>query len=136
MIKRNLLFNFNRFSENEVLIEWEKANKSKDIIVLESNNLDSDWSIEIDGIQSTSQQVFESFLSKIDAFDKEVQLYCKGVYVKSDFGAENYIVSLQWISVLKNSITMGYWGDYVNVELRCNIEYENGIWRQIGICYQ
>ncbi|MBD7971026.1 hypothetical protein [Paenibacillus gallinarum] len=134
MIKRNLLFNFNRFSENEVLIEWEKAVKSEDVIVLESIN--SDWSIEIDGIQSISQQEFESFLSKIDVFDNEVQLYCKEIYEKSSFGAENYIVTLQWISVLKNSITMGYWGDYVNVELRSNIKYENGIWKQIGICYQ
>ncbi|MDQ0088978.1 hypothetical protein J2T12_002388 [Paenibacillus anaericanus] len=134
MIKRNLLFNFNRFLTNEVLTEWEKADKSKDVIVLESVN--SDWSVEVDGIQSISQQVFENFLSKIDTFDNEVQLYCKEVYEKSNYRIEYYIVTLQWISVLENSITMGYWGNYVNVELRSNIEYENGVWKQRGIYYQ
>ncbi|MGG3281125.1 hypothetical protein [Paenibacillus solani] len=134
MIKQHLLFKFNRFSANEVLTAWENANKSKDVILLESAK--SDWSIEVDGIQNISHQIFEHFLSKIDVFDNGVQLYCKEVYENRKVKIENYIVSLQWISLLENSITMGYWGDFVNVELRSNIEYDNGIWKQKNIYYQ
>lgn len=134
MIKQHLLFKFNRFSTNEVLTAWENADKSKDVILLESAN--SDWSIEVDGIQNISDQMFEHFLSKIDVFDNGVQLYCKEVYENSNFKIENFIVSLQWISLLENAITMGYWGDYMNVELRSNIECDNGIWKQKDIYYQ
>ncbi|VTR47249.1 Uncharacterised protein [Actinobacillus pleuropneumoniae] len=134
MIKQHLLFKFNRFSANEVLTAWENADKSKDVILLESAN--SDWSIEVDGIQNISHPMFERFLSKIDVFDNGVQLYCKGVYEKSNFKIENFIVSLQWISLHENSITMGYWGDYVNIELRSNVECDNGIWKQKDIYYQ
>ncbi|OME92300.1 MULTISPECIES: hypothetical protein [Paenibacillus] len=134
MIKQHLLFKFNRFSTNEVLTAWENADKSKDVILLESAN--SEWSIEVDGIQNISDQMFEHFLSKIDVFDNGVQLYCKEVYENSNFKIENFIVSLQWISLLENSITMGYWGDYMNVELRSNIECDNGIWKQKDIYYQ
>lgn len=59
MTNRNLLIKFNRFSINEVLAEWEKADKSKEVIVLESAT--SDWSIEVDGIQNISHQAFETF---------------------------------------------------------------------------
>jgi len=134
MIKQHLLFKFNRFSTNKVLTAWENADKSKDVILLESAN--SDWSIEVDGIQNISDQMFEHFLSKIDVFDNGVQLYCKEVYENSNFKIENFIVSLQWISLLENAITMGYWGDYMNVELRSNIECDNGIWKQKDIYYQ
>lgn len=134
MIKQHLLFKFNRFSANEVLAAWENADKSKEVILLESAN--SDWSIEVDGIQNISHPMFERFLSKIDVFDNGVQLYCKEVYENSNFKIENFIVSLQWISLLENSITMGYWGDYVNIELRSNIECDNGIWKQKDIYYQ
>lgn len=75
MLNRNLVFNLHRFSVNEVLTEWEKADKSKDLVVLES--LISDWSIEVDGIQSISRQAFESFLSIMDAFDNEVHFIVK-----------------------------------------------------------
>ena len=134
MIKQHLFFKFNRFSANEVLAAWENADKSKEVILLESAN--SDWSIEVDGIQNISHPMFERFLSKIDVFDNGVQLYCKEVYENSNFKIENFIVSLQWISLLENSITMGYWGDYVNIELRSNIECDNGIWKQKDIYYQ
>jgi len=134
MIKQQLLFTFNRISVNEVLTAWENADKSKEVILLESAN--SDWSIEVDGIQNITHPMFEHFLSKIDAIDNGVQLYCKEVYENSNHKIENYIVSLQWISVLENSITMGYWGDYVNIELRSNIEYDNGVWKQKDIYYQ
>ncbi|MGG3281090.1 hypothetical protein [Paenibacillus solani] len=134
MTKQHLLFKFNRFSANEVLTAWENADKSKDEIVLESADLD--WSIEVDGIPNISQEMFEHFLSKIDIFDNGVQLYCKEVYENSNVKIENYIVSLQWISIIENSITMGYWGDYVNIELRSNIECDNGIWKQKEIYYQ
>lgn len=134
MTNRNLLFNFNRFSVNDVKAEWEKADKSKDVVVLESDK--SDWSVEVDGIQSISHQVFETFLFKLDEFDNEVQLFCKEAYEKINYGIENYLVTLEWISVLENSITMGYWGDHVNVELRAVIKYENGMWKQKEIYYQ
>ncbi|WP_433939893.1 hypothetical protein [Paenibacillus lautus] len=134
MIKQQLLFKFNRFSANEVLTAWENADKSKDVILLESAH--SDWSIEVDGIQNISHQMFEHFLSKLDVFDNGVQLYCKEVYENSNFKIEHFIVSLQWISLHENSITLGYWGDYVNVELRSIIECDNGIWKQKDIYYQ
>lgn len=134
MTKQPLLFKLNRFSANEVLTAWENADKSKDVIVLESAN--SDWSIEVDGLQNISQEMLEHFLSKIDVFDNEVQLYCKEVFENGNHKIDNYIVSLQWISVLENSITMGYWGDYVNIELRSNLECDNGIWKQKEIYYQ
>lgn len=134
IMKRNLVFNFNRFSVNEILTEWVKADKSKDLIVLES--VHSDWSIEVDGIRNLSEHVFENFLSRIDEFDHKVQLYCKEAYEKGNYKIENYLVTLEWISVQENSITMGYWGDHVNVELRSNIEYENGSWKQTEIFYQ
>ncbi len=134
MTQRNLWFNFNRFSVNEILAEWKKVDKSKDVVVLKS--VKSDWSIEVDGIQSISHLSFENFLSKLDVFDNAVQTFCKETYEKSNYSIENYMVTLQWISVLENSITMGYWGDYVNIELRAIIECENEIWKQKEIYYQ
>ncbi len=110
------------------------VDKSKDVVVLERAN--SDWSIELDGIQSISHEVFEIFLSKLDVFDNAVQLFCKEAYEKSNYSIENYIVTLEWISILENSITMGYWGDHVNVELRSVIKFENGLWNQKEIYYQ
>lgn len=132
MIKRE--FFKSDFTVNEVLEQWEKTDRTKDLIVLES--VHSDWSIEVDGFQSISPQVFTNFLSKVNAFDHEVQLYCKEVYEKSNNSIENYLVTLQWISVLEDSVTMGYWGDYVNIELRSHLRYQNGIWKQISIFYQ
>lgn len=46
------------------------------------------------------------------------------------------MVTLEWISIHENSITMGYWGEHVNVELRAVIKYENGMWKQKEIYYQ
>lgn len=111
MTQQKLLFHFNRFSANEVMAKWEKADKSKDVVVLESET--SDWSVQVDGFHSISHQVFETFLSKMDEFDNEVQFFCKEAYEKSNYSIENYLVTLEWISVLENSITMGYWGNHV-----------------------
>lgn len=109
MIKQQLLFKFNRFSANEVLTAWENADKSKDVILLESANLG--W----------------SFDNKVHFIVKRSM---KTVILKQK------IISLQWISVLQNSITLGYWRDYVNIELKSNIECDNGVWKQKDIYYQ
>lgn len=66
-----------------------------------------------------------------------VQDFCKLNYDSKQLEMKNYLVSLEWITIEADSpiIVMGYWGKYVNIELRAIFEKRKN-WELVDIYYQ
>lgn len=124
-----------RYPATVVLDVWENANKTGQTILLESS--DPNISIEINGFQDTGTDYFKDFLSHITEFDNMVQDFCKLNYDSKQLEMKNYLVSLEWITIEADSpiIVMGYWGKYVNIELRAIFEKRKN-WELVDIYYQ
>ena len=124
----------NRYAENIISEAWEKADKTQKTVII--NSCELDFSIEIDGHENTSNDVVVSFLLNIREVDNIVQEFCKNSFQHSEFDIRNYMVSLEWITFETDKVVMGYWGEFVNIELRAIFSMINGIWEKIDIYYQ
>jgi glycosylphosphatidylinositol transamidase (GPIT) subunit GPI8 len=127
-IMKECTFELNKYTSEQFLNEWEIANKTKGIVEI------SDVEIEFD--QETSEALIQKFFLQINDIDNEVQKFCKENYERSTYNIKNYIVDLAWIKIKNNTITLGYWGEYVNIELRAICKFENLIWKIVDIYYQ
>jgi len=124
----------NRYPENIILEAWEKADKTQKIVLIDSCELD--FSIEIDGYENMSNYVVVSFLLHIREVDNIVQEFCKNSFQHGKFDIRNYMVSLAWITFETDKVVMGYWGEFVNIELRAIFSIKDGVWEKIDIYYQ
>lgn len=120
-----------RFPENIILEAWEKADKTQKTVLVDSCELD--FSIEIDGYKNTSNDVVVSFLLHIREADNIVQEFCKNSFEHGKFDIRNYMVSLEWIDFETDKVVMGYWGEFVNIELRAIFSMKNGVWEKLDI---
>ena len=125
----------NRYPANILIPLWEQADRSKTNISLESNN--PFFSIDITGIEKIDCVNLVQVLSYIDDFDAIVQDFCKESYDASSFDMKNYMVVLAWISIESEcKIIMGYWGEYVNIELRAVFERKENLWKKVDLYFQ
>jgi hypothetical protein len=124
----------NRYPENTIIEAWEKADKTQKTILITSCELD--FSIEIDGYENTSNDIVVSFLLYIREADNIVQEFCKNSFQHGKFDIRNYIVSLEWITFETDKVVVGYWGEFVNIELRAIFLMKNGVWEKTDIYYQ
>lgn len=124
----------NRYPEKIILEAWEKADKEQRTVVIDSSELD--FSIEIEGHENASTDAIVSFLMNIREADNIVQEFCKDSSQHSKFDIRNYIVSLEWINFETDRVIMGYWGEFVNIELRAIFLIKSGIWEKVDIYYQ
>lgn len=72
----------------------------------------------------------------IKEIDNTVQKFCKNSFEQGKFDIRNYMVSLAWITFEIDKVVMGYWGEFVNIELRAIFSIKNGMWEKIDIYYQ
>ena len=77
-----------------------------------------------------------SFLLYIRQADNTVQEFCKDSCQHGKFDIKNYMVSFQWLTFEAEKVVMGYWGEFVNVELRAIFSIINGVWEKTDIYYQ
>jgi hypothetical protein len=124
----------NRYPESIILEAWEKTDKTQKTILIESSELH--FSIEIDGCENTNNDVVGSFLLYIREADNMVQEFCQKCFDGGKYDIRNYIVSLEWITFETDKVVMGYWGEYVNIELRAVFSVKNGVWEKVDIHYQ
>ncbi|MZK51429.1 MULTISPECIES: hypothetical protein [Clostridium] len=124
----------NRYPEKIISEAWEKADKTQKTVLI--NSCELDFSIEIDGRENTSNDIVVSFLLNIREVDNIVQEFCKNSFQHGKFDIRNYMVSLEWITFETDKVVMGYWGEFVNIELRAIFSIKNGVWEKIDIYYQ
>lgn len=134
MVNSKYKIKMNRYPENIILEAWEKADKTQKIVLIDSCELDC--SIEIEGYENTSDDVVVSFLLLIREIDNIVQEFCNNSFQQGKFDIRNYMVSLEWIAFETDKVVMGYWGEFVNIELRAIFSMKNGVWEKIDIYYQ
>ncbi|MHC1747306.1 MAG: hypothetical protein AB9856_02825 [Cellulosilyticaceae bacterium] len=121
-------FQFNRYKSEHFLGEWEIIDKSGNVITING--------VEIEGVQQETELLMQKFILQITDTDNEIQMFCKKNFENGKFAIQNYIVALEWISMEHNFIEMGYWGEYVNIELRAICKFENDKWKLEDIYYQ
>lgn len=126
----------NRYSSQCILDEWENADKTNRVIVLEVEN--PYLELEISGVQDDNISLCKEFLARITEFDNAVQERCKKAYYekRNKVDIKQYMVALQWLSIKDNEVIMGYWGEYVNIELRVKVKYIEDEWKIIEMYYQ
>lgn len=124
----------NRYSENIILEAWEKANKAQKTVNIDSSELD--FSIEIDGHENVSNDVIESFLLYIKDADNIVQEFCNNSFQHGKADIRNYMVYLVWVTFEHDRVVMGYWGEFVNIELRAIFSISNGVWEKVDMYCQ
>jgi hypothetical protein len=124
----------NRYSKNIILEAWEKADKVQKTVTLDSSKLD--FSIEIDGYENVSHDVIVSFLLYIKDADNIVQEFCRNSFQHGKADIRNYMVYLVWVTFEGDRVVMGYWGEFVNIELRAIFSISNGVWEKVDIYYQ
>lgn len=134
MVNSKYEIKMNRYPENIILGAWEKADKTKNTILIDSCELD--FSIEIERYENTTNDVVVSFLLHIGEVDNIVQEFCKNSFQHGKFDIRNYMVSLEWVTFETDKVVIGYWGEFVNIELRAIFSMKNGIWEQMDIYYQ
>ena len=117
-----------RYKSNQLLEMWVNADKSKKTIVVND--------IEIEQYVSRFEEMVQSFWKNISEIDNKVQEFCIENYEGSNQDIKNFIVELSWVSLEEDQIKLGYWGKYVNIELRAVCKCEAEHWEISEICYQ
>lgn len=121
-------FVLNRYDSRTYCKLWNMADKTQKVILV--------GEIELEGYQEKFDLIITRFWSQVTEIDNNIQCFCREAFEKGTYDIDNYIVSLQWVSVGENKVTMGYWGDYVNIELRAVCIYESVQWEISDIYYQ
>ncbi|MBP3459618.1 MAG: hypothetical protein J6K58_10445 [Lachnospiraceae bacterium] len=121
-------FVLNRYDSRTYCKLWNMADKTQKVILV--------GEIELEGYQEKFDLMITRFWSQITEIDNNIQCFCREAFEKGTYDIDNYIVSLQWVSVGENKVTMGYWGDHVNIELRAVCVYKNMQWEISDIYYQ
>lgn len=117
-----------RYKSNQLLEMWVNADKSQKTIVVND--------IEIEQYVSRFEEMVQSFWKNISEIDNKVQEFCIENYEGSNQDIKNFIVELSWVSLEEDQIKLGYWGKYVNIELRAVCKCEAEHWEISEICYQ
>ena len=117
-----------RYKSNQLLEMWVNADKSKKTIVVND--------IEIEQYVPQFEKLIQSFWMNISEIDNKVQRFCIEKHEGSNQDLKNYIVELSWVSLAENLVELGYWGKYVNIELRAICKCKAEHWDIDEIYYQ
>lgn len=117
-----------RYNAGRLSDMWLKADKSGKTIVIDD--------IEIEQYYPELEDMMRSFWMNISDIDNRVQQFCIENFDRLNDDIKNYIVELSWVSLEENQVELGYWGKYVNAELRAICNYEDDHWMISEIYYQ
>ena len=149
MMNENLYTDKNRYKDI-IVKAWDNADKSQKTIslippedvILPKYLFDG---IEIYGVTDKNKKAVDSFMKNIHSYDGMIVTFLIENYEKapSFYHAinrpkviEDYIQCLSWLEFDGNTVTMGYCGAFVNMELRAVFEYDGEIWHKQDIYYQ
>lgn len=127
-------FPLGRYPMAVLLDVFSKVNKSEKTLLLE--NEEPWFEIEISGMESASDNDVLDVISHIEEFDNEVQHFCEANHHHGKQDIMYYVVGLQWIKIELNEITLGYWGECCNIELRAKFAKIDSEWKSTDIYYQ
>jgi hypothetical protein len=118
-------FKRDRYNKEVILEAFEKIETINKIFDLD---ISSDNSVEIHlDEEEMSIDLIKEIISEIPAFDNYVQDFCELIAERSSYGTRNYMVALAWMKIEQNKVLMGYWGEYVNIELRAIFVKNNSV---------
>ena len=126
-------FKRNRYVKEDMLVEFEKIETINKIFYLDISQNDN---LEIHVHEEINRDFIKEVISEIPTFDNYVQDFCESNSKMSKFAPGNYRVSLAWISIEQNKVVMGYWGEFVNIELRSMFVKNNSVWENDDIYWQ
>lgn len=127
-------FPLGRYPANIIMNTYQKADKTKQVFLLK--NIAYNFEIEIEKSDGIEETFLLEVLSQVEDFDNTVQKFCMNNYQPERQNANNYKVGISWISIEEDRVEIGYWGEYVNIELRAVFAKKNGNWETIDIYYQ
>lgn len=105
-----MYFDKDRYDSSKMLDKWIEANKDGRTIVVDN--------IEVEGYERKFEELILLFWKQISIIDNKVQDFCAEECNKSGGDSKDYIVDLSWASLEDGQLELGYWGRYVNIELR------------------
>lgn len=126
--REQIKFQFNRYNNKDFSECFDLADKTSNTIVIKE--------IEVENYQKSNEFMLKKFFLQITQIDNDVQEFCKETFEKGKNDIRNYLVSLQWVSIDGNELTIGYWGEYVNIELRVICNFNDSMWNISDIYYQ
>lgn len=109
-------FERNRYIKEDFLTEFEKIKTLDKIIRLSISSIDA-FEIYI-ADEEIAKKFITEVIAEIPNFDNFVQDFCERNSEMTNLGYKNYRVGLSWLSIEQNKVSMGYCGEYVNIELR------------------
>lgn len=119
----------NRYNPELFLAAWKNADKeSSRAIVL--------GEIEFEGYEEKYEYMMGNFLQNISEIDNIVQQFCIESYQESGDDIDNYILDMSWVELQDNKVCLGYWGRFVNIELRADFIFHNEKWEMEEIYFQ
>ena len=126
-------FKRNRYIKEFILTEFKKIETIDKVFYL---NITLDDELEVHIKEEIPRGMIEDIIAEIQMFDNYVQDFCELNSKKSTFGDSNYMVDLAWIQIEPNKVVMGYWGKFVNIELRAIFIRNNLVWENEDIYWQ
>lgn len=114
-----MFFDKDRYDSSQLLEKWLRAGKDAKSIVVED--------IEVEGYEPEYESLMLLFWKSISVIDNKVQEFCAEKCNRSGEDSRNYVTDLSWVSLEDGQIELGYWGRFVNVELRVSVDDQMNI---------
>ena len=108
-----------RYDSSQLLEKWLEADKNVGTIVIDD--------IEVEEYDPEYEELICLFWKNISVIDNKVQDYCDEECSRSGEDSKNFVVDLSWVSLEDGQIELGYWGRFVNVELRVVLDEQMNI---------
>ncbi len=112
-------FDKDRYDSFQLLEKWLKADKDAGTIVVDD--------IEVEGYEPEYEDLMLLFWRQISIIDNKVQEFCAEECDRTGEDSKNYVVDLSWVSLEDRQIEIGYWGRFVNAELRVSLDDQMNI---------
>ena len=81
----------------------------------------------LEGYDPEYEDLICMFWKNITAIDNSVQEFCAEECSRSGEDSKNFVVDLSWVALEDGQIELGYWGRFVNVELRVTLDDQMNI---------
>ncbi len=108
-----------RYDSAQLLEKWLTADKGAKTIVVDD--------IEVEGYDTEYEELIGLFWNNITAIDNSVQEFCAEECSRSGEDSKSFVVDLSWEALEDGQIELGYWGRFVNVELRVTLDDQMNI---------
>ena len=112
-------FDKDRYDPSQLLEKWIEADKDARTIGVDG--------IEVEGYEPYHEDLIQLFWKSITAIYNKLQEFCSEECDRYGEDSKNYVTDLYWVSLEDGQIEMGYWGRFVNVELRVSLDDQMNI---------